>query len=78
MSRMDGKKTHTHMIRVAMHSTVVVPLLSFIFVSLGVDNERAGAGRDGQTCLARPDSQARTRVQGGKFTFPCSADHEQN
>ena len=28
--------------------------------SLGVENEPAGAGRDGGTCLARPNSQART------------------
>ena len=25
------------------------------FINLGVENERADAGRDGQTCLARPN-----------------------
>ena len=44
--------------------------------SLSVANERADAGWDGQICLARPNSQARTRVQGN-INFPCSADHEQ-
>ena len=37
--------------------------------SPGVDNERAGAGRDGWTCLARPNSQAR---------MGCSSDHQQD
>ena len=39
--------------------------------SLGVVNKRAGAGRDGQPCLARPNSQARTVT--GEL-----ADHEQD
>ena len=26
--------------------------------NLSVENEQTGAGRDGQTCLARPNSQA--------------------
>ena len=29
-------------------------------LSLSVENEQTDAGRDGQTCLARPNSQART------------------
>ena len=44
--------------------------------SLSVENERADAGRDGQTCLARPNSQARTGT--AKFHFPSSADHDQD
>ena len=36
---------------------------------LSAENERADAGRDGRTCLARPISQARTR-RGGKLIFP--------
>ena len=43
---------------------------------MSVDNERADAGRDGRTCLARPNSTARTGT--GKNYFPCSADHEQD
>ena len=42
--------------------------------SLSVENERADAGRDGRTCLARPNSQARTGT--GKFHFPCSVDRK--
>ena len=34
------------------------------------------AGRDCRTCLARSNSQARTRT--GNINFPCSADHEQD
>ena len=41
--------------------------------SFGAENERADAGRDGQTRLARPNSQARTGTK--KKTFPTSADH---
>ena len=41
--------------------------------SLCVEDEQADAGRDGQTCLARSNSQARTAT--GKT---CSADHEQD
>ena len=33
--------------------------------------------RDGRTCLARPNFQARTRI-GRKTFFLCSADHEQD
>ena len=40
-------------------------------------DEQADAGRDSQTRLARPDSQARTRT-GENIYFPCSADHVQN
>ena len=29
-------------------------------ISLSIENEQTDAGRDGQTCLARPNSQART------------------
>ena len=39
-------------------------------------DEQADAGRDCRNRLARPDSQARTRI--GKYYFPCSADHEQD
>ena len=42
-----------------------------IIFSLRVENEQADAGRDGRTCLARPNSQARTGT--GKYklhTFP--------
>ena len=35
---------------------------------LGVDKERAGAGRDGQNCLARPNSQPRTGT-GKKYIY---------
>ena len=44
--------------------------------SLRMENERGDAGRDGRTCLARPNSQARTGT--GKHSFFCSAYHEQN
>ena len=33
--------------------------------SLNVENEQGDVGRDGQTCLVRPDSQARTGT--GKY-----------
>ena len=36
--------------------------------SLGVENDRGDAGRDGRTCLARPNSQARTGTTG-KYSF---------
>ena len=36
-----------------------IPRVSTRF-SLSVKNEKANAGRDGRTCLARPNSQART------------------
>ena len=43
---------------------------------LSVENEQAGARRDGRTCLAIPNSQALT---GQVYVnFPCSADHEQH
>ena len=38
---------------------------------------KVDAGRDGLTCLARPNCQARTRT-GEKNHFPCSTDHEQD
>ena len=44
--------------------------------SLGVENERADAGRDGRTILARPNLHS--RMGTGKFRFPCSADHKQD
>ena len=44
-------------------------------LAVRVENERAGAGRDGRSCLAKKKMQARTGT--GKFHFPCSADHEQ-
>ena len=34
-------------------------------------NEQADAGRDCRTCLARPNSQARTRT--GKYSFSLSS-----
>ena len=43
--------------------------------NLGVENEQADAGRDGRTCLVRPNSQARTGT--GETHFPCPADHGQ-
>ena len=46
--------------------------------SLSVENEQAGAGRDGRTRLARPNYQARTGTEKYYFHFPCSADHEQD
>ena len=44
-------------------------------VSVSVENEQAGARRDGRTRLAGPNSQARTGR--GKCLFPCSTDHIQ-
>ena len=44
--------------------------------SLSMGNEQAGAGRDGRTRLARPDSQARRGQRN--VNFPCLADHEQD
>ena len=42
-----------------------------------LENGRTDAGRGGQTCLARPNSQARTKT--GEFYFPdYSADREQD
>ena len=52
-----------------------IPSVSTRF-SQGVENEQANAGRDGQTRLARPNSQAE-RGQGD-IIFPRSADHEQD
>ena len=43
------------------------PSRSTIF-SLSVENEQDGAGRDGRTCLERPNSQA--RMTGEKNMFP--------
>ena len=40
-----------------------------------IEDEQADAGRGGRTRLARPNSQARTRT--GKYSFSCSAYHEQ-
>ena len=41
-----------------------------------VENERADARRDGQTRLARPNSQVRTET--GKNYVSCSVEHEQD
>ena len=41
-----------------------------------LEDEGANAGLEGQNCLARPNSQARTGT--GKTYFPCSNDHEQD
>ena len=43
-----------------------IPRVSTRF-SLSVKNEQTDAGRDDQTCLARPNSQARTGT--GKYSF---------
>ena len=43
--------------------------------SMSVENERTDAGWDGQTCLARPNSQARTGQ--GNIHSLFSVDHEQ-
>ena len=45
-------------------------------ISLSMENGWAYAGRDGQTCTARPNSQARTET--GKINLKCLADHEQD
>ena len=37
--------------------------------SLGVENEQAEAGRDGRTCLAGPNSQARTGTGECSFSL---------
>ena len=37
-------------------------------ISTGVENERADAGRDNPTFLARPNSQARTETGRDKFS----------
>ena len=42
-----------------------------------VENEQAYAGRNSRPRLARPNSQTRTET-GQVFTFPCSADYEQD
>ena len=52
-----------------------IPLVSTRF-RMGAENERADAERDGRTCLARPNSQARAWT--GKMYFPCSADYRQD
>ena len=49
-----------------------IPLIS-TRLSVSIENEQADTRRDGQTCLAKPNSQART---GTRIFFPCSADHE--
>ena len=56
-------------------STGEIPRLSTRF-SLSMENEQANAGRDGRTCLARPNSQPRTGT--GKCSLSCLADHEQD
>ena len=43
----------------------------------GMENERAHAGRDGRTCLARPQIIRREQGQG-KFYLPCPANHKQD
>ena len=43
-----------------------------------VENKQADAGPDGGTCLARPNSQARTETEKYGLYLPCSADHEQD
>ena len=51
------------------------PRVSTTF-SLGVKNEQADTGWVSQTCLAIPNSDARTGA--GNTHFPCSADHEKD
>ena len=46
--------------------------------NLSVENEQAGAGRDGRTRFARPNSPAYCKRGQGYVDFPCSADHEQD
>ena len=41
---------------------------------MSVENEQARAGRDGRTCLTRPNTQARTGT--GENHSLCSADDE--
>ena len=43
--------------------------------SVSVANEKAGAGRDGRTRLARSKSPTRTRTGKINANFPCSSDH---
>ena len=43
----------------------------------GMDNERAHAGRDGRTCLARPQF-LRCKQGQGKFHLPCSTKYKQD
>ena len=64
-------------------SNLICPPSPFFFLrrfvfSLSVENER-GLTRNGTagTCLARPNSQARTGTRD-IFIFPCSAHHEQD
>ena len=52
-----------------------IPRVSTGF-SLRAENEQAGAGRDGRTRFARPNSQERTGT--GNVHFTCSADHKQD
>ena len=54
---------------------VGIPRISTNF-GPSVKNERPGVGRDNHTCLARPNSQARTGT--GNTHFPCSGDHKQD
>ena len=37
--------------------------------NLGMENELADAGRDGRTCDARPNSQARTEIMNCSFSL---------
>ena len=46
--------------------------------SLGTENVRPDAGRDGRPCLARSNSQARTGTGKNHCRFPCSADHRKD
>ena len=43
------------------------PAIKHQILNLSVENEQTEGGRDGQTCLARPNSQARTGT--GKYLF---------
>ena len=44
--------------------------------SIGVENERADAGRDGTAEPVSRDQIFRREGDRGKIHFPCSADHE--
>ena len=52
------------------------PVISKHEIQPEYGDEQVGAGRDYGTRHARPNSQARTET--GKYSFPCSADHEQD
>ena len=54
------------------------PVISKHHIHPEYGDVQADAGRDCRTCLARPNSQARTERGQGNIHFPCSADHKQD